>query len=109
MKAIVIDVTGFVTVEEVKRLGDFQKIVQGHIQLVPHEDGWQAAYTAYVNESGVLMHLPPNHVATRVLKELRFYVNNDRPLAGNVLLLGKDEKGLTVKQRDMILNLVLKS
>lgn len=88
-------------------LEDLQDIVGGNIQLLPHPDGMAAPYVAYANEEGLLLNLPPNELATRSIARLGFMdfkENWNRCIAGNVVILGKDEKSLTSKQQSTIVS-----
>lgn len=102
--------------EEVKisrkeALGDLQKLVDGNVEILPHQNGYDAPFTGYANEEGLLRGLPRNDLAGGALTHLGFFTMS-LPLgcayAGNVVLLGKDDKSLSDKQIEQIKSAVEK-
>jgi hypothetical protein len=82
------------------RLKQYQELVGGYLTLLPHEQGYKSKWTGYANDEGLLMNLPSNTVAFSVLEKLGFLDSTIIPgaYAGNVILLGKKEAGLTSEQ-----------
>lgn len=86
-------------------LKDLQDAVGGNIELYPHPEGMDAPYVAYANEEGALLGLPDNDLATETLAKLGFMDFQEewgRPVMGNVVILGKDEKSLSKKEHLLI-------
>ncbi len=85
------------------RLKQLQGLVGGNIELVPHNKEDAAPWTAYANEEGMNLDLPSNFVAFGTLRHLGFNLRYLMQLGtwfffGNIVLLGKNERGLTEKQ-----------
>ncbi len=82
------------------QLKALQGHVGGHIELLPHKKGSSAQWTGYANEEGILENLPSNFVAWGTLQHLGFADSSLIPgaYAGNIVLMGKNGKGLTEKQ-----------
>lgn len=81
-----------------------QALVGGHIEGLPHPQGYKAPWTAYANEDGANENLPSNFLAWGVLHNLGFIDSSILPGAyfGNVVLLGKNEKALTAEQLELV-------
>ena len=73
-------------------LDTLQSLVKGNIELLPHRKGWDARFTAYANEEGMLSDLPSNYLSWGVLRHLGF----EDSTQGNVVLMGHNERALTV-------------
>ena len=74
-----------------------QELVKGNIELLPHRNGWEARFTAYANEEGMLDDLPSNFLAWGVLRHLGFE-DSTAGLCfyfGNVVLMGRNERALS--------------
>jgi hypothetical protein len=81
----------------------------GNIELFPHPEGMDAPYVAYANEEGLIKGLPNNELATKTLARLGFIDFQQewgRPVAGNIVILGKGEKSLSKKQEIEIKKIV---
>lgn len=87
------------------KLRTLQRIVGGNIELLPHREGITARFMAYANEEGLLKDLPRNVLAGGVLLLVGFILG-PAPLgcayAGNVVVFGKSEKGLTAQDEQML-------
>ena len=110
--AIVYYPTGDVKIENLKDLGDYQKIVGGRIQMYPMKkklDFISENYCAIVNEEGVMKQLQRNYGAEWILASLGFYVNFVMGACGPVIFLQESEAGdsraLSPKLKNAILHL----
>lgn len=86
-------------------LKTLQKLVEGDIELIPHKKGGNAPFMGYANESGLAKDLRRNDLAGGALEQLGFEVFH-LPLgcayAGTVVVMGNNERGLTVAQKEAI-------
>jgi hypothetical protein len=81
---------------------EYQKLVGGHIETIPHPQGWDAPFTAYANEEGMLQDLPSNFLAWGVLRHLGFVVPSIGFYFGNVVLIGHNGKGVTAANKKLV-------
>ncbi len=98
--------TAYQRVERPKKdvLEALQGYVGGHIETLPHPQGWDAPFVAYANEEGMITDLPSNYLAWGVLSYLGFNVRA-MPTGfyfGNVVLLGKNQRALTENQFNQV-------
>jgi hypothetical protein len=91
-----------------KKLKRFQEIVGGNIETLPHKKGWNAPFTAYANEEGMIKDLPSNFLSWGVLRHLGFLVENIGFHFGNVVLIGHNERALTEKNKELVRAALLK-
>lgn len=84
----------------------FQKHVDGRLEIYPHTEGLEADFLAYSNDEGLLKNLPPNKMASEVLKQLGF--DEMSVPFGNLLLMGADDRPLKREQQERVLTLCKK-
>jgi hypothetical protein len=86
-----------------KKYERMRELLGGSYQLLPHRKGYEAPFTAYVNEEGMNIDLPSNFLSWGVLRGLGFL--DDWNLGfhfGNVILLGRQGKALTEKNKEEV-------
>jgi hypothetical protein len=81
---------------------EYQKLVGGYIETIPHAQGCNAPFTAYANEEGMINDLPSNFLAWGVLRHLGFHVPSLGFYFGNVILIGRNEKGVTAANKKLV-------
>lgn len=64
-----------------------QGLVDGTIEMVPHEDPMNTTLTCYVNECGVLKRMKQNVKGTQMLHELGFDVDPQHVLRGPLVFV----------------------
>jgi hypothetical protein len=75
-----------------------QALVQGGLEFIPNEDS-EYEFTAYANEMGLYRHdLGVNALAGGTLNSLGFFTCEEMTFIGNVILLDKEEEGLSAEQ-----------
>lgn len=75
----------------------------GSIELVPHSKQDKAPFVAYVNEEGLINDLPQNVLGAMVLYELGFILCPPTfCIYGPVVIMGKNERSLTDKDRKLL-------
>ncbi len=86
-------------------LPTLQQWVGGRVEACPHDPAQASSappLTAYANERGISLCLPPNPMAWHVLRDLGFVVSPKVTLYGPVLLLDDHDRPLSLAHQALI-------
>ena len=92
-KGLLIKESGVLQVFDYTGLESLQEAVGGNIEVVSHKN-----FSLFVNEEGKLLDLPPNEIATEIVKDS--LANYDFIAGDAVLLGGVDDEGETLGLSD---------